>query len=438
MMHTKLAGHLPLQDMISNIIDGARAKIAAAEEPPKDEKKDKKPNPFFAKSDKKDSKKDEKDEGEEKKASIIDHSDPEQIEKLASALEKVADSIELGGESSQGGMVLATMSPTGGKQSYKKDGSKKHQVPMNTGLAKAEVGAATQVPNDHAKAPGGSPYPKKGVFKTASESVMAKIQAATKSDPELVETEEDEEKVAASDEKNLNMAAGHRRVGAGLGAATGAMAGVNARNVLKHVGGHAMGKGRTAALIAGGTALGAGTGYVGGHLRHAIAKSVAPKEKKSSAEDSPVDFILGKMAESTQGGLVLTDDLPANKGTPPSLPGKDMIQSNEAATNATKAKAKAPQKALLSQVLTEPAQTKSTDSKVHENLRNASKGGVKIAAAKALLQKIAAEGCQCDGKGECKYCKMKAAKGKMEKDSNAAGGMTGASMPGMPSAPKPA
>lgn len=364
-MHTKLAGHLPLQDMISNIIDGARAKIAAAEEP-KD--KDEKVKKLVAYEKKEHGKiPSPKEEEAEKKASIIDHSDPEQIEKLAAALEKVADSIELGGESRQGGMTLATMSPTGGKQSYKKDGSKKHQVPMSTGLAKAEVGASTQVPNDHAKAPGGSPYPKKGVMKTAAEGVMAKIQNFAKKDKG---GDDDKEEKKDEGEKKPNPFAS---------------------------------KGD---------------------------KKDDKKDEEKKASANPVDFILGKMAESTQGGLVLTDDLPGNKGTPPSLPGKDMIQSNEAATNATKVKAKAPQKALLSQVLTEPAQTKSTDSKVHENLRNASKGGVKIAAAKALLQKIAAEGCQCDGKGDCKYCKMKAAKSKMEKDSNA--GMGGGSPPPMP------
>ena len=60
--------------------------------------------------------------------------------------------------------------------------------------------------------------------------------------------------------------------------------------------------------------------------------------------------------------------------------------------------------------------SKSTDNKVHQNLRNASKGGVKIAAADklALLQKIAEDGCKCSGKGECQYCKMKAAKAKMQ------------------------
>lgn len=67
---------------------------------------------------------------------------------------------------------------------------------------------------------------------------------------------------------------------------------------------------------------------------------------------------------------------------------------------------------MLSEIFTELAFSKAHDSKVSENLQNASKGGVKIAGIKAHLQKIAAEGCTCDDKGECKYCKMKAAMSK--------------------------
>jgi hypothetical protein len=136
------------------------------------------------------------------------------------------------------------------------------------------------------------------------------------------------------------------------------------------------------------------------------------KDKKASA----AGYILNKIAkvenggESKQGGEQLDNTAPV-----PSNPGREMISSNSAPASATKAKAKAPQKKLLSQVLTEPAHSKGTDSVVHENLRNASKGGVKIAAAQSALQKIAEEGCTCSGKGECKYCKLKAAKAKMEK-----------------------
>jgi len=395
MMHTKLAGHLPLQDLIANIIGGARAKVAAAEEP-KDEKKDEKVKKLL-----KYEKKEHghiptpKEEESEKKASVIDASDPDEVEKLASALESVADQlvkeadkVDNGGEKKQGGEQLAVMTPVGGKQSYKKDSSKSHNVPMKTGLEKGDANvAATQVPNDHAKAPGGAPYPKKGVMKTASEGVMAKIQAAVQKPALEKEAEfppKKEEKKDEGEKKPNPFAAKADK-------------------------------------------------------KDEKKDDKKDEEKKASAEESPVDFILGKLSsvyngkESKQGGEQL-----ANKAPVPSNPGREMISSNAAATNAKKVQAKAPQKKLLSQVLTEPALSKSTDSKVHENLRNATKGGVKIAAARALLQKIAEAGCTCSGKGDCKYCKMKAAKSKMEKDSNATGASYGASMPGMPTAPKPA
>lgn len=117
---------------------------------------------------------------------------------------------------------------------------------------------------------------------------------------------------------------------------------------------------------------------------------------------SAVGYVLDKIAEYHGGGETLDD-----KSAPvPSNAGRELIGSNAAVVAATKKKAKSPRKGELAQVLTEPALTRSTDSKVHENLRNADKGGVKIAAAKALLQKIASEGCGCGGTGECRSCRL--------------------------------
>ncbi len=116
--------------------------------------------------------------------------------------------------------------------------------------------------------------------------------------------------------------------------------------------------------------------------------------------------------------------------------GRKHIGSNSAAINYTKGDAKGPQKTQLKEVLEEPALSPSTDSKLRENLRNAGSAGVKIAAARAALQKIAQEGCKCDGKGECAYCQMKAAvRAKTEKTANAMmgyGGGGGAMMGGAP------
>jgi hypothetical protein len=336
-MQTKLAGHLPLHDLIKSTIDGARTKLAAAEG--KDEKVKK-----LIDYEKKEhghipSPKEEKEEKDKKASAMIDFSNPDEIEKLASALDTVAEKIAsgafMGGETRQGGETLATGTPVAGKQSAKKDSSKAHNVPMATGLEHASDGAGhNNVPTDEKKTPGGkgAKYPAKGVLKTAaSEEMKAKLEA--KKDGKSEEKKETEKKEEA--------------------------------------------------------------------------------EKKASADS--VDFILGKVAEATQGGMVLSDDKAS--APVPSNPGRQMIASNAAPKAATKREAKAPQKKALSEVLTEPAMSAAHDSKVNENLRNASKGGVKIAAAvaKTYLAKIAEEGCTCSGKGECKYCKMKAAAKKMEK-----------------------
>ena len=393
MLHPTLAGHLPLTDMIQQTIESARTKIAAEEESEKVkklvdyEKKEhggKIPSP-----------KEEKEEHEkEKKSSILDYSDPEEMDKLASALDemadelvKEADSIENGGESKQGGEQLPTQSLTGGKQSYKRD-SAHHQVPNNTGLQAdpSQGKASTQVPNDHARAPGGTgaKYPAKGVLKTAGElcekckkepcickketekkSAVANLQAALEKMAGKDAAPGKEKKSSKSEESaDRRRAAGSRRAGAAIGTLAGAAQGLQ--------GGHP--------LL--GAAVGGGLGYAGGEIRHHLGKALAPKEKRSAA-----DFILDKVAEFHGGGETLDDKSLAV----PMPPGRSLVQNKDQIKNVTKREAKAPRKAELAQVLTEPALTKSTDSKVQDNLRNAAKGGVKIAEAVETLQKIAAD-----------------------------------------------
>lgn len=316
-MHRKLAGHIPLQEMIESTLESARSKVASAE---------KKAAPA-------------KPAGQEKTASdkgtvLIDPHNPDEIEKLASALEiaseKVAhDQVYLGGESPQGGEVLVVKGVTPGKQMYKKDSSKAHNVPMSTGLTstKDNPGASTAVPTNEGKAPGGAPMPKKGVFKTAADSVRERIFAANAA------------KVQAAQDPNKP---------------------------------------------------GAEKPDLG-----APGKKKNDDEEKSKESEAPLDYLLGKLAESAQGGETL--DSPSGQGPKPPSGSKggnsarSALESNAAAINLKKVDAKAPQRKMLSEVLSEPALSKAHDSKVHENLRNASKGGVKIAAATAFLQKIASD-----------------------------------------------
>jgi hypothetical protein len=342
-MHRMLAGHTPLQDMISQVIDSAHTKMASSE-PPSGPKF----RPMDPKHEKKVVKREEEDRKEwkdkEKKSSAIDPTDPSDIEKLASALESVgdgfikeaADSIENGGESRQGGGQLPTSRMVPGVQPYKRDGSKRHNIPLSTGFeasSDGNRGNRTVTPTDEHRAPGsGKAYPAKGVFKTAGFNPSNALNIGTK----------------------------EGLLGVGALAAGGAFA----------------------------------------------------KKKKASAEpqsdDSDVGFILDKIAETRQGGES-PGEFASGSGPKPAIDGKGgnnvrkHLETNEGVINLTKREAKAPQRRMLAEVLDEPALSRSTDSKVHENLRNASKGGVKIAAAKSFLQKIA------EDPNDPRHAKLKAA-----------------------------
>jgi hypothetical protein len=325
-MKNKLAGRLSLQEAIAQTLADTKEKLASAKG---EVAKEVKPAKVV-----------EEPVEAEKTASILDPQDPDQVEKLASALEFAAeklagDHVCMGGESHQGGEVLPVQAPASGKQPVSKaHATPKHVTPNKTGMIspKDNKGAATAVPTDDNRAPGGTgaKYPAKGVLKTGS--AVDALQAAI--DSKLAE--------------------------------------------------------KTAAP-------------------KAEEKKVEEKVEEAK-EESALDYLLKKISgadmggESHQGGETLSNTAPV-----PSNAGRQMIASNSAPKSATKREAKAPRKAELKQVLTEPALSAAHDDVVNKNLRNASKGGVKIAAARALLEKISQEGCQCGGDVTCRYCKMKTA-----------------------------
>jgi hypothetical protein len=70
--------------------------------------------------------------------------------------------------------------------------------------------------------------------------------------------------------------------------------------------------------------------------------------------------------------------------------GRDLLSSNEAAMNATKAQAKQQNKGALSELLTEPMQSSEHDHTLQMSLDNTSSAGVKISAARELLKRAAA------------------------------------------------
>jgi len=174
-------------------------------------------------------------------------------------------------------------------------------------------------------------------------------------------------------------------------------------------------------LAAGGGTVGAG-GY--GLSRLGKKKKEEGKKKKAEVDLARVRYIMAKMAADAENpasvGAKVTDphqSLPegaaqSEEGVP-SQPGEtskqeSLVGSIERAISYTKQDAKAVPKARMGEVLDEPAQRKATDPVLHENLDATSGAGVKlssaekIAAARALLRKIAQEGAAPDASPEKK------------------------------------
>ena len=96
----------------------------------------------------------------------------------------------------------------------------------------------------------------------------------------------------------------------------------------------------------------------------------------------------------------------------PALPGpaaaqEKLIDSLQAAMNYTKRDAKAEPKERMGEVLDEPAQKKTTDTVLQNNLSNTEAAGTKIssvqaAATRAYLKKVAEAGCSSDASPEAK------------------------------------
>lgn len=144
-------------------------------------------------------------------------------------------------------------------------------------------------------------------------------------------------------------------------------------------------------------------------LKKTAGEDASPAHISAAHHDNPPDSSKSEEGVPSQPGEV-------NKQ-------KSMIASTLAAINYTKQQAKAVPKARMGEVIDEPAQKKSTDPVLHQNLDNAGAAGVKlshakIAAARALLQKVAEEGSKPDASPEEKEraAKLQAALAKKEKE----------------------
>lgn len=106
--------------------------------------------------------------------------------------------------------------------------------------------------------------------------------------------------------------------------------------------------------------------------------------KTSGARKGNEPNISGSVLAGPSGVSDATGGSPIGKGAA----GASMINSIDKVINLTKGQAKSLVKKDLGKVLKEPALSKSTDPVLHNNLRNASKAGVKIASIKGRFAAV--------------------------------------------------
>jgi hypothetical protein len=155
-------------------------------------------------------------------------------------------------------------------------------------------------------------------------------------------------------------------------------------------------------------------GTAAGLTAAGVAAHKLRKKKHASASDidqirkiARVIGVMNKMAED------MSPDVSASGEGVPALPAEaakqeNLINSLQAAMDYTKREAKDVPKERMGEVLDEPAQEKTLDSVLQNNLSNTGEAGVKISSAEAalaartLLQKIAEEGARADASSEDK------------------------------------
>jgi hypothetical protein len=114
-----------------------------------------------------------------------------------------------------------------------------------------------------------------------------------------------------------------------------------------------------------------------------LKASQARQEKLAALKSKILQKLAGEDVSPATISAPKTAQNPEDEAAPAQPQGGDraLISSNAAAISYTKGNAKATPKRMLRQVLDEPALSRATDSKLHENLKNAPAAGVKISEA---------------------------------------------------------
>lgn len=131
--------------------------------------------------------------------------------------------------------------------------------------------------------------------------------------------------------------------------------------------------------------------------------------KRAADGENPASIASGKTT-------ALPENQPDKVKRPAEVTGQEsLISSNQKAIDVTKREAKAVPKKRMAEVISEPAQKRSTDKILDENLGKnvVDKAGAKVAhekqaSARALLKKVASGGCTCNEEGSCGHCKVAA------------------------------
>lgn len=421
-----------LQRLVSQTLAEAehRVKLAEADQEKKEEKENGSPAKPASSSDESGALERNEEGVNEKTATVF-------VEKLASAVEylnthylaKEAEGTPetIGAGKGTGAVETNLGSPTPGEQSQVFGQAKHNQPPMAPGSdvkSPGQVNPATALETDINSPPGGTEsWENKDVEKQAGKGMDLLRSAASKAgDVASKVGKRGKELVTGSKLKVLETG---RSMGAG-----------RASDVAKE-------KAKVWGTRAAGGALALGAG----------AKAVsAAKGKKKEAQVERILGIMQKLAEDAINPAKISASVTnPHQSSPegasqaeeavPSLPGEaskqeNLVGSNESAINYTKQQAKAVPKARMGEVIDEPAQKKSTDPVLHQNLDATGEAGVKISSAQAraaglaLLTKVAEEGASEDASPEQKERAQKLRELLQAKEKESQG--MGASEPNMP------
>jgi len=412
-----------LQDLVSSTLRASeeRTKIAMEQsETPEEKKKREEEEKKDASSDKPSNTTtapERNEDGIQEKVSSVF------VEKLASAVEVcngsfwklaaegVTSPTDTGAGKGTGAMETNVDSPTTGTQSEDTGQAKNNQIPTNpgtdTGGGPGQTNPATAIATDMSDVPGGTEDWSKGKDIMKQSSANHLRMAMRKQAFSLTrEGHKTDAKYYGGLSKARNDMANTERDFADKSPLTGTANAVRSR-VHRLVGRH--------------NDYAAKKHEQGSNAYNPLGGILTPSrgEKKASIRNSErICLVMLKHAEDANNPASMSSkgdtppDTSMSEEGVPSQPSettsqKRMIQSSGAAIDYTKGDAKAVPQARMGEVLTEPAQRKSSDPVLHNNLDATSGAGVKlssvkIAAARAFLKRAMEEGASEDATPEQK------------------------------------